>query len=76
MSFVKGEQPKGSKPFEKGQPSPNPKGRPKGIKKQVKELLIKHLPDIEKEMQNAAPHEKIKILGCLADLVGPFKRGV
>lgn len=72
MPFVKGEQPKGSTPFKKGQ-SGNPGGRPKGIKKQVKELLTKHLPGIEKEMENATPHEKIQILSSLTDLVGPFK---
>ena len=72
MPFVKGEQPKGSKPFKKGQPSPNPKGRPKKakpVKPMLERLLENTFPVIEAELNSGSPEIKREFFRDLTKVV-------
>lgn len=59
--------------FKKGQPSPNPNGRPKGIKEPVKsrieKLIARNLDEIESAMEKATPSDRIGMVLGLSKLI-------
>ncbi|MFC4213480.1 hypothetical protein ACFOWA_19965 [Pedobacter lithocola] len=69
MPFIKGEQPLGSIPFKKGEPSPNPLGRRKNIKSRIEKLISTNLDIIESAMETATPVERINMVLGLSKLM-------